>query len=208
MKRLVLAVLSVFMLISCSVKKNVLIIGDSISIGYTPFVKEALAKKANVVHNYGNARFTGIGIDSLDSWLGNTDWDVIHFNFGLHDLCYRTTPTNRDKVNGKLTTTLEDYESNLRKIVERLKKTDAKLIFATTTVVPEKEPGRFAEDVDKYNAVAVKVMKENSIQINDLHEYSKEIHAKFGNGETDVHYQKEGYRRLSKPVVKVIKKKF
>lgn len=161
-----------------------------------------------MVHNYGNARFTGIGIDSLDSWLGNTDWDVIHFNFGLHDLCYRTTPTNRDKVNGKLTTTLEDYESNLRKIVERLKKTDAKLIFATTTVVPEKEPGRFAEDVDKYNAVAVKVMKENSIQINDLHEYSKEIHAKFGNGETDVHYQKEGYRRLSKPVVKVIKKKF
>lgn len=46
MKRLVLAVLSVFMLISCSVKKNVLIIGDSISIGYTPFVKEALAKKS------------------------------------------------------------------------------------------------------------------------------------------------------------------
>lgn len=208
MKEIILTTLFVFMLVSCNDKKNVLIIGDSISIGYTPFVKEALADEANVVHNYGNARYTGIGVDSLDKWLGNTEWDVIHFNFGLHDLCYRTTPTNRDKVNGKLTTTLEDYESNLRKIVERLKKTDAALVFATTTVVPEKEPGRFAEDVDKYNTVAVKVMKENSIQINNLNEISKEVHAELGNGDTDVHYKEEGYRKLAEPVVQVIKDNF
>lgn len=208
MKKILLTTLLVLMLMSCNDKKNVLIIGDSISIGYTPFVKEALADEANVVHNYGNARFTGIGVDSLESWLGNTEWDVIHFNFGLHDLCYRTTPTNRDKVNGKLTTTLEDYELNLRKIVDRLKKTGSNIVFATTTVVPENEPGRFAEDVDKYNAVAVKVMKENSIQINNLNEYSKEIHAEFGNGESDVHYKEEGYKRLSEPVVKIIKENF
>ncbi|WP_299234684.1 SGNH/GDSL hydrolase family protein [uncultured Bacteroides sp.] len=189
-------------------KKKVLIIGDSISIGYTPYVKEGLNDVADVFHNRGNARYTGIGVDSLKSWLGDTDWDVIHFNFGLHDLCYRSTPSNRDKKNGKLTTSLEDYEQNLREIVKILKKTDAKLIFATTTMVPNKEPGRYSEDVEKYNSVARKVMESNNIPINELYDISIGIHERNGNGDNDVHYNKEGYKELSVPVINAIKSAF
>ena len=67
-------------------KKKVLIIGDSISIGYTPFVKNKLSDVADVFHNRGNAQDTGKGKKMLSSWLGETKWDVIVFYFGLWDL--------------------------------------------------------------------------------------------------------------------------
>ena len=65
---------------------NVLIIGDSISLGYTGVVSAKLAGKANVIHNPGNAQGTKLGVEKLQEWLGDTKWDVIHFNWGLHDL--------------------------------------------------------------------------------------------------------------------------
>ena len=100
-----------------------LILGDSISIGYTPLVIEALAGKANVSRPKANCGPTTRYLQSLDSWLAgpginhppNTQWDVIHFNAGLHDLCYRHPDAkgygNRDKVNGTLSVTLEQYEA-------------------------------------------------------------------------------------------------
>lgn len=196
-----------FILVSCEEKKNVLIIGDSISIGYTPFVREALKTEANVFHNYRNARHTAYGLDSIANWLGETKWDVIHFNFGLHDLCYRSKNVLRDKVNGKLSVSLEDYGDNLRKIAEIIKNTDAKVIFATTTMVPENEPGRFSNDVEEYNQVAIEVMNDYDIEIDDLYSLSLEVHPRLGKGDDDVHYTKDGYRKLSEQVVKCIKEK-
>ena len=184
-----------------------MIIGDSISIGYTPFVREALKTEANVFHNYRNARHTAYGLDSIANWLGETKWDVIHFNFGLHDLCYRSKNVLRDKVNGKLSVSLEDYGDNLRKIAEIIKNTDAKVIFATTTMVPENEPGRFSNDVEEYNQVAIEVMNDYDIEIDDLYSLSLEVHPRLGKGDDDVHYTKDGYRKLSEQVVKCIKEK-
>src|SRR5690554_6092851 len=71
---------------------NVLILGDSISIGYTPFVQEYLKGKANVfrpVFENGkpeNCQGTTNGIKNIDRWLGTKKWNIIHFNFGLHDI--------------------------------------------------------------------------------------------------------------------------
>ena len=67
---------------------RILLIGDSISMGYTPLVREAFAGKANVHHPPENCEDTGRGLAHLDDWLGEKKWDVIHFNFGLHDLKY------------------------------------------------------------------------------------------------------------------------
>ena len=189
---------------------NVLIIGDSISIGYTPFVQKALGGKATVVHNPGNARHTGNGLEKLNDWLGNKKWDVIHFNWGLHDLCYRSEQSkvsgNRDKENGKQDITLEEYCRNLEELVVRLKKTDATLIFATTTHVPNGEPGRFVNDDKRYNKVARKIMKKYNIEVNDLNKFSKEIHLDHRTQEGNVHYTSEGYNILSKPVIEIILK--
>src|SRR3954467_10868139 len=67
---------------------RVLLIGDSISMGYTLPVREMLKGKANVHRPPANCGPTERGLDQLDKWLGDGKWDVIHFNFGLHDLKY------------------------------------------------------------------------------------------------------------------------
>jgi len=187
---------------------NVLIIGDSISIGYTPYVVEALEGKAMVVHNEGNAQHTGTGLQKLDDWLGNTKWDVIHFNWGLWDLCFRSEQSkvygNRDKVTGQVTFTPEEYGKNLEQLVARLKQTNAKLIFATITYVPKGEAGRFFGDDKKYNKVAVQIMKKHNIQINKLNAFSRKIHKKHKKEEGDVHFTPEGYELLAKKVTNKI----
>src|ERR1700736_5093714 len=93
---------------------RVLLIGDSISIGYTEPVRTILTGKANVQRIPENGAATLTGVKNLDQWLGTAKWDVIHFNFGLHDL--------KQMDDGKHQVSLPDYETNLRTIVKRLRK--------------------------------------------------------------------------------------
>jgi hypothetical protein len=183
---------------------KVLIIGDSISIGYTPHVVQMLKGNAVVKHHKGNAQHTGTGLKKIDQWIGKTKWDVIHFNWGLWDLCYRHPQSKvqgkRDKVNGTITTPIELYEENLDKLVTRLKRTDAKLIWAHTTVVPEGEAGRIVGDEMKYNGAAVKVMKRHGITIDDLHSLTAKFPANLFKKPGDVHYSQDGYKKIANQV--------
>lgn len=187
---------------------DVLILGDSISIGYTPAVREGLDGKANVVRPKANCGDTPRGLAEIDKWLGDGKWDVIHFNWGLWDLCYRNPKSkqqgNRDKVNGTLSVPLPDYEQNLEQLVTRLKQTGATLIWASTTHVPEGEVGRKAGDEIRYNAVAAKVMKKHGVAINDLHATSAAFAPELFVAPGDVHYTKEGSAKLAEQVVTVI----
>lgn len=201
-KSLLITILVVLLSSFIQDSPRILIIGDSISIGYTPFVKENLANTADIFHNPGNAQHTGTGLNKIDEWIGNGKWDIIQFNWGLWDLCYRHPDSkvqgNRDKENGIITYTIDEYASNLDSIVTILKtKTEAKLIFVTTTYVPENEAGRFKNDVIRYNDAAKKIMKRHSVTVNDLYEQSIPIHQKFGKGSNDVHYSNQGYEKLS-----------
>jgi lysophospholipase L1-like esterase len=210
MKRIVFLFLALIFLTSSQTPKHqILIIGDSISIGYTPFVKEALKDVAIVEYNAGNAQFTGTGLEKLDEWIGDEHWDIIQFNWGLWDLCYRSleskTSGNRDKINGVITTSLKEYRENLVLLVQRLQKTKARLVFVTTSFVPENEVGRFAGDENKYNEVALKVMKEYGIRVNNIHRLSKKIHAKYGEAKDNVHYKPKGYELLSEQIARVLK---
>jgi len=211
MTRFIIFILALFIFTSAGKElPKILIIGDSISIGYTPFVKESLKDKAIVIHNKGNAAHTGIGLKRLDEWLGEEKWDVIQFNWGLHDLCYRNPESkrqgHRDKVHGKLTTPLEQYQANMEELVLRLQKTNAKLLFITTTYVPVNEAGRISGDEDKYNAAALEVMKKYGIKVNDLNKTSREIHPKFGKDSGNVHYTPEGYRLLAEKITHGLEK--
>lgn len=194
---------------------NVLILGDSISIGYTRPVSSMMKGKANVFRPMNpagkkpaNCGDTPMGIAGLDEWLGSTHWDVIHFNWGLWDLCYRNpkvrTQGNRDKKNGVLSVPPEQYEKNLEAIVTRLKATGAKLIWASTTVVPEGESGRIAGDDGKYNAIAARVMQRHGVRTNDLHELTKSFAGKFSTKPNDVHFTSEGYQRIGEQVAETI----
>jgi len=187
---------------------RVLIIGDSISIGYTPYVKSFLRGLAAVSHNPGNAGDTWRGLKNLDKWLGGKKWDLIHFNWGLWDLAWRK-PTPKglrglDKKNGKLTSTLEQYTRNLRILTARLRATGARLVWAATTPVPPGEPGRFQGDAAKYNQAAARIMKEQGIPTDDLFSlvktWKENLYIKKGN----VHYRPEGYERLGLQVARKI----
>jgi hypothetical protein len=187
---------------------HVLLIGDSISIGYTPHVTRILENEAVVLHQEGNAQDTWNGSLKLEKWIGIRDWDVIHFNWGLWDLAYRHPNSKtlgiRDKVNGTLTTTLEDYESNLNELVERLKQTDAKLIWAHTTIVPAGEAGRFEGDARNYNAVALRVMRQHDVTVNDLHTVSAAFSSDLFVDRGDVHFTETGSNQLAVQVASTI----
>ena len=181
-----------------------LLIGDSISIGYTPHVVAALKGRVEVIHHKGNAQHTGTGLKMLDRWIGGKQWDVIHFNWGLWDLCYRHPDSRaqgrRDKEKGALTTSIEQYEKNLDQLVVRLKKTGAKLIWAHTTTVPDGEAGRKLGDDDRYNDAASRVMKKHGIEINDLNALSDSFPAGLFTAPGNVHFKAEGSRRLGQAV--------
>ncbi|HBE70463.1 MAG TPA: hypothetical protein DDW52_20125, partial [Planctomycetaceae bacterium] len=162
-------------------KPKVLILGDSISLGYTPIVQGMLIDEVEIVRptNAGggwiNCEGTKRGVEMIDDWLALGSFDVIHFNFGLHDLKHVDPKTGRNSTdpNAPQQSDPKQYELNLRKIVAKLKKTDAKLVFATTTPYPDKPGGplRRADQPGIYNAIAKKIMQENDIPINDLHAF-------------------------------------
>src|SRR5262245_41859102 len=64
---------------------RILLIGDSISEGYTIPVRKLLAGKANVHHIPVNGQDTGFALQHIREWLGNGPWAVIHFNWGIWD---------------------------------------------------------------------------------------------------------------------------
>lgn len=158
---------------------KVLIVGDSISMGYTPVLMGMLHKQMIVVRppnkNGGwiNCEGTKRGVEMIDDWLALDEFDVVHFNFGLHDLKHVHPETGRNSNNPDhpQQSDIKQYEANLRAIVAKLKATDAKLIFATTTPYPDNPGGplRRADQPAKYNEVALEIMKENGIRVNDLH---------------------------------------
>ncbi len=164
---------------------RVLLIGDSVSRGYTLPTRRGLAGKANVHRAPENCGPTANGLKKLDIWLGEGRWDVIHFNFGIHD---RRTPA-------------ADYEKRLEAIVARLKRTGAKLIWASTTPVPPdtKDGPSAAAAIVERNAIAARVMQKRGVAVDDLFAWITPHLAKVQNPK-DVHFSGPGYELLGKQV--------
>jgi GDSL-like Lipase/Acylhydrolase family len=180
---------------------KVLIIGDSISIGYFEPTKALLCGKADVIHNAGNAQHTIYGLAKLDEWLGETKWDVIHFNHGLHDLKYANEQGNLVAVTeGKQQIPIDEYARNLEELTVRLKETGAALIFATTTPVPEGAHGRIKGDEVNYNNVARAIMTRHNVPINDLYSFAI-ARLDAIQRPHNVHFTEEGSRQLARQVV-------
>lgn len=206
---------------------NVLLYGDSISMGYTPEVRQQLEGAANVYRIHKNGAHSGAVIpwlkdlhtamrDPLLDEPWTFDWDVIHFNAGLHDLTYRVHKdindrhgeNKRDKVNGQLQTTIEGYKANLEAIIAYLRKLapDATLVFATTTPVPEGDPGRIAGDAARYNEAAMEVLSQHpDILINDLHSFTKPNQPQWWSKPGNVHYNETGKTKQGQQVAAFIR---
>lgn len=179
---------------------RVLLLGDSISMGYTLATRELLRGKANVHRPATNCGPTARGVELLDQWLGNRNWDVIHFNFGLHDLKYADGKGDLVSVEaGKQLAAVPVYEANLREIAARLQKIGARLIWASTTPVPEGAHGRVANSEANYNAAAARVMEQSGIATNDLRAVAAARIAEYQLSH-DVHFNAAGSQALAAAV--------
>lgn len=199
---------------SNQVLPKILILGDSISIGYTPFVKESLKAVASVTRPYQesgkaeNCQGTTNGLANINRWLGDRQWDIIHFNFGLHDLKHikRDTGENSNDKDDPYQAAPEQYEENLKVIVKHLRATNAKLIFATTTPYPDEglKPLRDPKLYKEYNRIATRVMEDNNIGINDLESFAVP-QLETIQIPNNVHFTEEGSKVLAGEVVRHLK---
>ena len=187
-----------------AISSYVLIIGDSISMGFMPYVEKAISQDILVKHNPGNAASTINGIENLEYWLEPNHWDLILFNSGLHDLVYKNEHGEYDTVKGKVSVPIDSYKKNLEIILAKLIKTKARIIFINTTMVPANSYGRKMEDPAKYNEAANEVMKENGIEVLDLYTLSLAIYPLYHNKAREVHYSEKGYELLAGPVIETI----
>ncbi len=165
---------------------RVLLIGDSISRSYTVDVRRLLAGKANVHRAPANCGPTDNGLKNMPVWLGDGKWDVIVFNFAIHD---RTKKP-------------EQYAANLEKVIALLEATGAKLVWARTTPFQSKG-SKNTDDSPALNAVSDPVMKQHNIPLTDLHAAVNGVVATARSSD-NCHFNETGIKLLAAAVVKTL----
>ena len=185
---------------------QVVLIGDSIRMGYEAVVREVLSG-VSVWSPEQNGGDSSRVRENLKAWAIVHNPKVVHLNCGLHDL-------KKDFETGTAQVPIEQYEENLRAILSRLQgETEARVVFALTTPVNEewhharKGFDRFEADVVSYNHVAQTICDELDIVVNDL--FSVVVNA--GRDRLlkpdGVHFGDEGCELLGKTVAGVIQDK-
>jgi lysophospholipase L1-like esterase len=105
---------------------RIVLVGDSIRLGYAPRLAERLEGKAVVVSPRENGGDSANVLAHRDEWVIRQKPDVVYLNCGLHDL-------RRSRKDGRHQVELDRYEENLRRMVARIRDgTDAALVFVNT----------------------------------------------------------------------------
>lgn len=189
---------------------KVVLVGDSIRMGYESGVAKQLEGKAIVFGPKANCGDSNNVAKNLDAWVIKQKPDLVHFNCGIHD-------TKKFPASGKFQVSPEQYEANLRTIVERLRKeTSATIVFATTTPIltgralkarAKAEYELSDESVERFNAIARKVMADLKVPVNDLNGVfaDKETREKMMTND-GVHFSPAGSARLATAVSEFVTK--
>lgn len=194
---------------------RVLLIGDSISLGYTNDVCEMLKGIANVYRPPVNCMHSAYVAENIKNWLSDGKWDVVHFNAGIWDCHYLDKNNNiiSDEGRGavsdssgmkRIRTSLEEYEKNLNIILDAIVSAGAIPIFASTTLVPRWNEEQRAH-LRSLNEVAKSLMFYKQVQVNDLYNYSLP-NLKEWQANDQAHFTSSGYKKLAKKVSEEILK--
>ena len=144
-------------------KKQILLLGDSVRMQYQPVVGEKLADIAEVSGPEENGRWSGYTLNSLRFWLPQMPSpDLVQWNCGLWDM-------GDDYQEGRHFYPLELYEETCHRICRILRKVTGKpglpIVIATTTPTLHGDH----EDILLYNEVLRKVAREENAEVNDLY---------------------------------------
>lgn len=184
--------------------KRVLLLGDSIRLGYCQQVAELLKDRAEVCWPQENCRFALYAVVSMNNWayeVGHADTiDVVHWNCGQWDVA-------QFGALGRPLMSVGEYKDALKRVHERIRQVfpKAKILFALTTPIQAGVPmtaPRTTEDVMIYNQAAREVMESLNVPIDDLFEAAKVIPDEMYADA--VHYKPEGYRILAEAVVRAL----
>ncbi len=183
--------------------KKVFLIGDSIRMGYQPFVKKNLKDIADVFSPEENCETSLKILKNLKIWIDNQKLDIVHINCGLHDI-----KVEKEKDINLIS--IENYIENLKKIFEFLKRKSKVVIWATTTEINENSHNkikpfyRFQKDIVKYNQASILIAREYEIPVNDLYNFT--VDKKDMLTEDGVHFTEKGYELIGEKVSSFIKK--
>lgn len=202
-------------------KKSVLLLGDSIRIGYCEAVREKLSDIADVYYPQSNCQWTKHTLWFFTIWADNRKYDLIHWNNGIWDL-HHVTPF------GDHFCSIDEYVNDNRRLMELARLYGDRLMWATTIpggkVLNERHalnalkntdatfPLRFlcdAQDrwnasIREYNAAAVKLFSENGVMIDDLYSVMNE-HLEEYISEDGIHPNEKGYAALADKVATEIR---
>ncbi|MBQ7387072.1 MAG: SGNH/GDSL hydrolase family protein [Clostridia bacterium] len=185
--------------------KKVVLMGDSIRMGYDKYVKEALEGVAEVYYPSENCKFAQYTYRFAHEWKkdGNfpTDADLVHWNAGLWDLI--------ELGGDEPISTLDYYTNIIARVDKRLRRLypNAKMVFATSTPVLEAKcrPDfrRHNSIIEQYNAAAIKALEGTGTIINDLYSIAAKAPESY-HSDAVHYYTKEGTQLLGGQVLSVI----
>lgn len=198
--------------------KNVILIGDSIRLGYQRYVQELLGGNVKVYGPAENCRYSKFALWGMFSWMGEFGYpkvDVAHFNAGIWDL-------HRCTADGEIFTSIDEYANTVRRLGIQMQSYTNNVIFANTipgnkalddsysTFNPliNTDPGymqvhltvgkdEWNSDVARYNAAAEAEMAKLGIPVNDMYSAIIVDPEKYISGD-GIHPTDEGYRLLAK----------
>ena len=157
--------------------KKIVLIGDSIRMGYDKYVKDALDGTAEVYYPSENCKFAEYVLRYAHEWKRNGEWgddvDLVHWNAGLWDAL--------ELFGDEPLTSLSYYGEAIKRIDKRLRMLfpKAKVVFATSTNVNEKASSpdftRHNATIEKYNAEALHALSDTNTVINDLYSLTASV---------------------------------
>ncbi|MBT4269747.1 MAG: hypothetical protein HOD85_36530 [Deltaproteobacteria bacterium] len=149
---------------------KVVLIGDSIRMGYQPLVAKK-CEKAEVWGPAQNCRHSLWALDHFQEWVAAQEPDLLHVNFGIHDASLQ--PDGEHQI------ILPQYRLCLRRFIAKVKELEkTRMIWATTTPLYTPDPEkpmvqwhiRERAEIEAYNAAALEIVKGEGLVVNDLHD--------------------------------------
>lgn len=202
--------------------KQVMLIGDSIRLGYQANVENELKGQYEVWGPKENCRFAKYTLNELErifeafsenenqkcdeallmptaSKNNNLIYpDIIHWNNGLWDTAIVC------EEDGAFTP-VEEYISYISKILRELRKITDKVIFATTTPVKPDNPNQKNDIITEYNKRVLEFMEAENVVINDLGSLVSEKIDEY-ICEDNIHLSEKGKDICGKAVAECIRK--
>ncbi|MBN1808197.1 MAG: SGNH/GDSL hydrolase family protein [Planctomycetes bacterium] len=185
--------------------RKVVLIGDSIRMGYQDMVRRELENVADVRGPEANCGDSSRILQHVDEWIIAPSPDVVHINCGLHDL-------RRDYDSELQRVPVELYASNLEALFQAVMSASrAQVVWAATTPVNEqwhrdkKDFERLESQVSAYNAAAAEVAGRFGIPVNDLFDVVTRVGRDTFLSPDGVHFTGPGYELLGEAVAGFIR---